>query len=155
MICNVVLISATQQSDSVVHIYTYLFFFHILFHYGLHGSYCLSILMYNSVPLLMPNSLSASLHLPPPWEPQVLNCFKAVLMSHLGELPKSASTVETFLFVGCSWKWALETESLWKDHGEQQVKSSGRGGWSTRGHRILVQTLNPDCLGSHPSSSPS
>ena len=96
MICNVVLIFAAQQSDSVVRIYTYIFFVHILFRYGLHRP-CLSILMYNSLPLLIPNSLSTSPHLPPPWEPRVLNCFKAVLMSHLGELPKSAFTVGTFL----------------------------------------------------------
>ena len=33
MTYNVVLISAAQHSDSVIHIYT--FFFNILFHYGL------------------------------------------------------------------------------------------------------------------------
>ena len=36
MTCNVVLISAVQQSDSVIHTYMYLdMLFHVLFHYGL------------------------------------------------------------------------------------------------------------------------
>ena len=122
------LISAAQRSDSVVHththththiyIYIYIFFFHILFHYGLHGPCCLSILMYNNLPLLIPNSLSTSPHPPPPWEPQVLNCFKAVLMSHLGELPKSTFTVGTFLSARVqlemgSWNRVIMEEPWW------------------------------------------
>ena len=36
MTCNVVLISAVQQSDSVIHTCMYLdMLFHVLFHYGL------------------------------------------------------------------------------------------------------------------------
>ena len=33
LIFNIVLVSAIQQNDSVIHIYTY--FFHMIFHYGL------------------------------------------------------------------------------------------------------------------------
>ena len=74
------LISAVQQSDSVIHTYIYVYIlFHILSHYGLSQdidfsslcyaieSYCLSIL-YIIVCTLIPNS---QLLLPPPSLPLV------------------------------------------------------------------------------------
>ena len=58
LIYNVVLISAVQRSDSVIHIYIV---FHILFHYGLsqdieHSSLCYTVgPCYNSLHLLIPD----------------------------------------------------------------------------------------------------
>ena len=80
MICNVVLISAVQQSGSLLHMY---FLFHILFHCGLskdieYSSLCYTVgpniihSIYNSLHLLTPNSQSfPSLSHFPPWQPQV------------------------------------------------------------------------------------
>ena len=48
LIYSVVLISAVQQSDSVIHIYT--FFFNILFHYGLSQEIGYSSLCYTVAP---------------------------------------------------------------------------------------------------------
>ena len=75
MIYNVVPISAVQQSDSVIHIYT--FFFNILFHYGLSQDIVYSSLCYTLGPccspilnviicIYQPQIPGPSLSLPPP-----------------------------------------------------------------------------------------
>ena len=80
LIYNVVLITAVQQSDLVVHTYIFL---HILFHYGLSqdveysslwykvGPCCLMHFIYTSLHLLIPNFQSIPLPPPPPWQPLV------------------------------------------------------------------------------------
>ena len=105
LICNVVLISALQQSGLVVHIYT--FFFHILFNYGLsqniehgclchmEGPWCLSFL---NVIVFISYKLSRFIPLlpPSPWQTQVCSlclwvCFCFVDWFHLCRILDSAS----------------------------------------------------------------
>ena len=72
LIYGVVLISAVQQSNSVIHIYT--FFFIFFFHYGLSRDWIRTLLFihlkYNSLHLPIPNSQSILTH-SPHQQPQV------------------------------------------------------------------------------------